>query len=93
MKTYTASRLTSGNRVFPNLIVIDEQGVTFKEPGVFSGEEKTVPFSRISSVEVDCPLIGFSKITIETTGEGQIEAHGFTQDEVKEMKQLILSHM
>jgi uncharacterized membrane protein YdbT with pleckstrin-like domain len=52
-----------------------------------------IPFSRISSVEVDCPLIGFSTITIETTGEGGISADGFLKEEVQEMKELILSRL
>jgi len=93
MPTYIASRLTGGNRIFPDQITIDETGVTLKEPGLFSGEEKTIPFSRISSVEIECPVIGFSTITIETTGEGGIKVDGFTKDEVTEMKKLIISKM
>lgn len=93
MPTFKASRLTGGNRIFPDEITIDEKGVTYKEPGLFSGEEKTIPFSRISSVEVDCPLVGFSSIILETTGEGGINVDGFTKDEVTEMKRLILSKM
>jgi len=93
MPTFIASRLTGGNRVFPDQIVIDEIGVTYKEPNLLSGEEKTIPFSKISSVEIDSPLIGFSSIQIQTTGEGAINVHGFTKDEVVEMKTLILSKM
>ncbi len=93
MKTYTASRLSEGNKVFPIKILIDERGVTLKHPGVFSGQEKTIPFSRISSVDVDCPLVGFSTIMIQTTGEGKIDAHGFTKNEVKEMKKMILENI
>jgi uncharacterized membrane protein YdbT with pleckstrin-like domain len=93
MLTFTASRLTSGNRIFPNQILIDELGITFKIPGIFSGEEKTIPFTRISSVDIICPLIGFSTIKIETTGEGEILANGFTQDEVTQMKKVILEKL
>jgi hypothetical protein len=91
MKIYTASRLTDGNRIFPTRIIIDDSTVTFKIPSLFSGKETTIPFSRISSVNIDCPFIGFSTIIIETTGEGQIIAKGFTKSEVLEMKELILS--
>jgi hypothetical protein len=90
MNEYTASRLSSGNRVFPSKIIIDETGVTLKDPGLFSGKEKTIPFSRISSVNFECPFVGYSTIIIETTGEGQIRLNGFTKSEVKEMKDLIL---
>jgi uncharacterized membrane protein YdbT with pleckstrin-like domain len=93
METFIASRLTSGNRIFPARISIDQLGVTLKIPGLFSGDEKTVPYSRISSVNTVCPFIGYSTIIIETTGEGSITAHGFLGSEVRRMKEVILSKM
>lgn len=91
MKKFIASRLTSGNRLFPAEVTIGELSVSLKNPCIFSGKEKTIPFVRISSVDIDSPLIGFSKIIIETTGEGKIISNGFTRAEVKEMKELILN--
>ncbi len=90
MKKYTAARLSKGNKLFPIEILITGEGVTLKHPGLFSGQEKTIPFSRVSSVDVSCPLVGFSTIMIHTTGEGKIEAHGFKKSEVVEMKKMIL---
>ena len=90
METFIASRLTSGNRVFRSKISIDELGVTLKDPGLFRGKENTIPFISISSVDIDCPLIGFSTINIETNGEERISLHGFTAKNVKRMKELIL---
>jgi len=92
-KEFIASRLAEGNRLFPIQITINEVGITVKIPGLFSGETKTIPFTRIASVSIDSPLIGFSTITIENTGEGEIIAHGFTKDEVAEMKSLILARI
>lgn len=91
MKKYTASRLTEGNKLFPIQIIIDDIGVTVKTPSLLGGREQTIPFSRISSVNIDCPFVGYSTIVIETTGEGQISAKGFLKSEVLEMKELILS--
>jgi uncharacterized membrane protein YdbT with pleckstrin-like domain len=91
MITYRASRLSEGNKIFPCVIHIEEQAVTFKVPGFFNGKETTIPMSRISSVDIETPLIGYSTIIIETTGEGSVRAHGFTKSEVKEMKKAILS--
>ena len=90
-KEYAASRLTEGNKIFPNKITLDDNGVTFKVPAFFSGEETTIPYSRVSSVNVITPFVGYSDIIIETTGEGKIQVHGFTKDEVDEMKQIILA--
>lgn len=90
METFIASRVAEGNRIFPSTITIDQQGVTLKVPSLFSGKEKTIPFTRISSVDIECPLLGYSTILIDTTGEGNILAHGFTKAEVTRMKTLIL---
>ncbi len=90
METFIAARLAEGNRIFPSKIIIDQQGVTLKVPSLFSGNEKTIPFSRISSVNIDCPLVGYSTIIIDTTGEGNIRAHGFKKEEVMRMKTMIL---
>ena len=91
METFIASRLTNGNRIFRSKISIDEFGVTLKDPGLFNREEKTIPFDKIAAVDIDCPLVGFSKISIETTGEGKISSQGFTAYKVKRMKNLILN--
>ena len=90
IKTFVASRLTEGNRVFPAKILIDEVGITLLEPGLFSDSEKTVPFSRVASVDIDTPLVGYSSITIRTTGEDEFRLNGFTAAEVKEMKAILL---
>jgi hypothetical protein len=91
MEIFISSRLTTGNKIFPSKIIVDELGVTLRIPGLFSGNEKTVPFTRIASVDIKCPFIGYSTVIIETTGEGHIEAHGFTKSEVKRMKELIIA--
>lgn len=90
METFIASRLTTNNKIFPTKIVIDQLGVTLKIPGLFSGNEKTVPYSRIASVDIVCPFIGYSTIIIGTTGEGSIRAHGFLKSQVERMKEMIL---
>ncbi|MBC7383370.1 MAG: PH domain-containing protein [Bacteroidia bacterium] len=93
METYTASRLTGGNEIFPAQIILDETSVTLNDPGLFNGIEKTVPYGKIASVDVEIPLIGFSTIIIETSGEGSIKMHGFTKDEVTKIKKTILEKM
>ena len=64
--------------------------MTIKNLSLFSGTESTIPFSRIASVNIDCPFVGFSTIIIKITGEGEIRALGFLKREVVEMKELIL---
>jgi hypothetical protein len=93
METFITSRLTVGNRIFPSKIIIDQLGITLAIPGFFSGNEKTVPYSKIASVDIDCPFIGYSTIIIETIGEGSIRAHGFLKSEVQRMRELILENL
>jgi len=92
-KIFVASRLTAGNRIFPAKLEIDEMGITLLEQGLFSNSEKTIPFNRIASVDIDTPLIGFSSITISTTGEDEFRLNGFTAAEVKEMKEILIQKM
>ncbi len=91
MEVFIASRLTADNKVYPSEIIIDKDGVTLKIPGLFSGNEKTIPFKRISSVNTISPLIGYSTINIETNGDGSIKAYGFRKSEVRRIKELILA--
>jgi uncharacterized membrane protein YdbT with pleckstrin-like domain len=91
MKTYTASRLSQGNKIYPCKISIDDQSITLTLPGFFKGKESTIPLNRISSVDIETPLVGFSTIHVETTGEGSIIAHGFTKAEVIEIKETLLA--
>ena len=83
---FIASRLSSGNKLFPSEIYLEPTGITIKIPGLFSGETKQFDFNHIASVEIDTPLIGFSSITIFAGGT-MMAANGFTKAEVKQIKE------
>lgn len=83
---FVASRLSSGNKLFPTEIYLDPTGVTIKIPGLFSGETKHFDYEHIASVEIDTPLIGYSKLSIFAGGT-MMEANGFTKAEVKQIKE------
>lgn len=89
MKIYTASRLSSGNKLFPTELSLDDYALTIKHPGVYNSKSQTVYFKNVSSITIDSPLIGFSTITISTNGDGTLVADGFTKKEVNEIKTLI----
>lgn len=91
MKKYVANRLSGGNRLFPAEITVDNFGVTVKVPGLFGGKEKTLGFDKISSVSIDSPLVGFSKITFDTLGLDQIVTEGFSKSDAEEIKQSVQS--
>ncbi len=89
MKEYQANRLSGGNRLFPAEIKIDDFGVTLKIPGVFSGKEKSLAFHQISSIKIDSPLVGFSKITFDTIGWDRVVAEGFEKADAIEIKEVV----
>lgn len=88
---YTASRLSEGNKLFPASISITGHGVTLKVPGFLGGSEQTIPFDRISAVDIETPFVGYSTIKIYSVGWDVIVASGFTKADVKEMKEAILN--
>jgi hypothetical protein len=82
---FTASRLSEGNKAFPIEINLEENNIEIKKPGVFSGESKYLNYEDITAIEVDSPMIGFSTITLFTTGT-KVEIHGFSKSDVKEIR-------
>jgi hypothetical protein len=91
MREFFASRLTQGNELFPTRIRISEVGVSIRQPGFFSGKERTISFRHIASVEIDCPFIGYSTIQIQTTGQEMFTIHGFNSYEASTMRDLIIA--
>ncbi len=88
MKKITASRMSDGNKLFPASITIEDTGLKVRLPGLWKDEETFVSYTDISGVSVDTPLMGFSTIEFNVMGS-RAKAHGFTKDEVKEIKQAI----
>ncbi len=85
---FVASRLSSGNKIFPAEIYVEPTGITIRIPGLFSGETKQFDYHHIASVEIDTPLVGFSSISIFAGGT-MMAANGFTKAEVKQIKEEI----
>ena len=82
MSRYIASRITSGNVLFPNKIEIDAVNVTYYK-GYLTGYESTViPRNSIASVSIGTGIL-FGDIIIETTGGKKIVANGFSKSDAK----------
>jgi hypothetical protein len=91
MPKFYASRLTKGNELFPAIISINKSGLHLKLPSYIGGQERSIPYRQISSVEIICPIIGYSTIIIQTTGQESLEVHGFLARQVRKMRELILT--
>ena len=88
MKKFTASRISANNAIFPPQIILDEENVIVKCPGLFSGKTTSIPYDNISYVSAVTPLVGFSTLSFVVHGE-EVEIHGFTKSEVREIERII----
>ncbi len=85
---FVASRLSENNKIFPAEIHLENNGVTVKIPGLFSGRSEHIVFSKITNVTIETPIVGYSTITFKAAGT-RVSAHGFTKAEVKQIKRAI----
>lgn len=86
---FRASRLSSGNRIFPTQVLISPTSVVHYTPELFGRLEHSMHMAHIASVRIDTNLM-FSDVYIETTGGANpIRCHGHRKADAVRMKQLI----
>jgi len=86
---FRASRLSSGNRLFPSQVAITESSVTHFTPQWIGKLEKSIHISHVASIKIDTNIL-FSDVFIETTGgHNPIVCHGHSKGDALEMKRLI----
>jgi len=67
VRVFVASRITSGNLIFPTRIEISRESVARIKPKWIGRNEDSIPIVKIASVSISTGLI-FSSIRIESTG-------------------------
>ena len=86
---FIASRLTSGNRVFPTQVLISPTSVVHYTPHWIGRHEHSINIAHVASVRIDTKLL-FSDVFIETTGgQSAIHCRGHRKADAVEMKRLI----
>jgi len=86
---FHASRLTSGNLVFPVRIIVTPQRVSKVKPHVVGTEEESIPISKVASVNIKTGLI-WSDIRIDSSGgSNPITSHGHTKGDARRIRDLI----
>lgn len=84
---FTASRLSDGNKLFPDEVIIDSKTVTIKSPKLFGGKSKTFPVNQVT-VSIHSPLVGVSDLTFFSQGTSAT-VHGFTIAEANKINKMI----
>jgi hypothetical protein len=88
-EVFRASRLSTGNRLFPTQVLITPSSVVHYTPEWFGRQEKSIHMAHVSSVKIDTNLL-FSDILIETSGgEHPIVCHGHRKRDAVRIKSLI----
>lgn len=86
---FRASRLSTGNRLFPTQVLISPTSVVHYTPEWFGRLEHSMHMAHVASVRIDTNLM-FSDVYIETTGGASpIRCHGHRKADAIRMKELI----
>jgi hypothetical protein len=86
---FRASRLSSGNHLFPTQVLITPTSVVQYTPRWIGRQEETIHMAHIASVKIDTGML-LSNVLIETSGGSTpIVCHGHRKGDAVAMKQLI----
>ena len=86
---FRASRLSSGNHLFPTQVLITATSVVQYTPRWIGKQEETIHMAHISSVKIDTGAL-LSNVLIETSGGASpIVCHGHRKGDAVRMKTLI----
>lgn len=88
-ETFTASRWTKGNRLFPTCIEVTDTSVTRWKRSWFTRNEMTVHLLRVASVRINTGVF-WSEILIESTGgTDPLTSTGHSKKDALRIKELI----
>ncbi|MGD0986524.1 MAG: PH domain-containing protein [Candidatus Sulfotelmatobacter sp.] len=88
-ETFTASRWTTGNFLFPTKLVVSPQRVSRTKSRLFGSNEETIPMSKVASVHISTGVL-WSEIVIESTGgTDPITSHGHRKKDAQRIRDLI----
>jgi hypothetical protein len=88
-ETFTASRWTQGNFLFPTKLVISPLRVIRIKSRLFGSNEESIAMSKIASVHISTGML-WSEIVIESTGgTDPMASHGHRKRDAQRIRDLI----
>ena len=88
-ETFTASRWTQGNFLFPTKLVVSPQRVARVKSRLLGSNEESIAMSKVASVHISTGLF-WSEIVIESTGgTDPITSHGHRKADAQRIRDLI----
>lgn len=86
---FTASRLTSGNLLFPVRIEVNQNRVTRLKRRLFGSNEESIAIQKVASVNIQTGLL-WSDIRIDSAGGSDpIVSHGHRKEDARAIRDLI----
>lgn len=87
--TFSASRWTRGNHIFPTRIVVTPLHVSRVKSRMFGTTEESIAVSQVASVEIKIGMI-WSEIRIDSTGGAEpIMSHGHSKGDAVRIRELV----
>ena len=91
-ESFSASRWTRGNHIFPTRIVVTSLHVSRVKSRLFGTTEESIAISQVASVEIKTGVI-WSEIRIDSTGGAEpITSHGHSKGDAVRIRELIETH-
>jgi hypothetical protein len=91
-ETFTASRWTQGNFLFPTRLVVSPLRVSRVKSKWFGSNDESIPMSKVASVHISTGVL-WSEIRIESTGgTDPITSHGHRKKDAQRIRDLIESY-
>ena len=88
-ETFVASRCTTGNHLFPTVIVVSPTTVTHIKNRWFGREENTMNIEHIASVNVKAGIL-WADIRIESSGGSDpVHSTGHWKNDAQRIRELI----
>lgn len=88
-ESFLASRLTTGNRIFPTRIEVGPERVARIKPRFFGSTEESMTIPNVASVQIGTGVL-FSDIRIDSAGgSNPIVSHGHTKADARRIRELI----
>ena len=91
-ESFSASRWTQGNFLFPTKLVVSPQRVARIKGRLFGSNEESIAMSKIASVHISTGVF-WAEIVIESTGGSDpITSHGHRKKDSQRIRDLIESY-
>jgi hypothetical protein len=88
-ETFTASRWTRGNFLFPTVIEVTDKAVIRHKRSWFSRDEISISITKVASVHIKTGIL-WSDILIESSGGSDpLASHGHKKVDARRIRELI----